>query len=147
MKMNIKQTLLALVALSSLNAQLSTVFAQAVIFTNRTYHLGSFPQCVAATDVNSDGRLDLVGANTIDGTLTVLTNAGSGVFGTNATVPAGPSLFCVAAADINSDTKVDLIVANQSPGTLTVLTNNGSGSFGSNATLSLGTSPNWVVAA
>src|SRR5258705_12909785 len=114
----IKRTtyLVALLALSSFQGLLSTSgFAQPVSFTNYTYHLGSFPQCVAAGDVNGDGYRDLIAANTLDGTLTVLTNAGNGLFGTNATVPAGPSLFCVAAADVNGDGKVDLIGANQSP--------------------------------
>src|SRR5881227_3884776 len=98
----IKLTFIALVALPFLQSQLSTVFAQQVVFTNFTYHLGSFPQCVAAGDVNGDSYVDLIGANTIDGTVTVLTNTGSGLFGTNSTVPAGPgSLFCVAAADVN----------------------------------------------
>src|SRR6267142_5861680 len=113
----IKLILIALVALSSLKGQLSTAFAQPVVFTNYTYHLGSFPQCVAAGDVNGDGYTDLIAANTLDGTLTVLTNAGTGLFGTNATVSAGASLFCVAAADVNGDGKLDLIGANQAPKT------------------------------
>src|SRR5580765_7640708 len=108
-------TLVALVAITSLKGQFSTAFAQPVVFTNYTYRLGSFPQCVAAGDVNGDGYRDLVAANTLDGTLTVLTNNGTGLFGINAIVPAGPSLFCVAAADVNGDGKLDLIGANQAP--------------------------------
>src|SRR5215475_8262512 len=135
-KPKIKFTLVALIALSLLKSQISTVFAQ-VVFTNYTYRLGSFPQCVAAGDVNGDSYTDLIAANTLDGTLTILTNAGNGLFGTNATVPAGPSLFCVTAADVNGDGKLDLIDANQAPKTLTVLTNNGTGSFGSNAAVFL----------
>ena len=80
----IKLTLVALVAFSSLKAHLPSAFSQPVIFTNYTYHLGSFPQCVAAGDVNGDGYPDLIVANTLDGTLTVLTNRGNGLFGTNA---------------------------------------------------------------
>jgi len=103
--MKVKQTLLALVALSCLNTKLSTAFGQEVIFTNSTYHVGSFPEAVTAADLNGDGKLDLIAANVLDGTLTVLTNTGSGGFGTNATVSAGASLFCVTAADVNGDGK------------------------------------------
>src|SRR5690349_1059417 len=117
----IKITVVALVALSSFAGHLSTARAQQVSFTNYTYHLGLFPQCVAAGDVNGDGSRDLVAANTTDGTVTVLTNNGSGLFGTNATVPAGYGLFCVAAADVNGDGKLDLMGANQAPKTLTVV--------------------------
>src|SRR5258707_286664 len=130
---SLKFTVVALVALSALKGQLSTGFAQQVVFTNYTYHMGSFPQCVAAGDVNGDGSRDLMVANTLDGTVLVMTNNGNGIFSTNATVPAGSGLFCVAAADINGDGKLDMIGANQAPKTLTVLTNNGSGAFGSNA--------------
>src|SRR5215831_2781065 len=143
----IKLTLVALLALGSFDDEMSAAFGQQVTFTNYTYRVGSFPQCVAAGDINGDGYRDLIVANTTDGTLTVLTNNGTGLFGTNATVPAGYGLFCVAVADVNGDDKLDLIGANQAPKTLTVLTNNENGGFGSNAAVYLGSSPNWVIAA
>ena len=126
------------------------VLAQGLTFTTNTYNVGSVPSWVVAADVNGDGKLDLICANSGGGngnTLTVLTNNGSGGFGSNATLNVGSDPYCVVAADVNGDGKPDLISANDGDNTLTVLTNNGSGGFGSNATLNVGSQPDCVVAA
>ncbi len=110
----------------------------------------SYPDSVAAADVNGDGKPDLISANSNDGTLTVLTNNGNGGFGLNATLAVGLAPASVIAADVNGDGKPDLISANANDGTLTVLTNNGHGLFGFNAILNVGlisgSSPENVVA-
>jgi len=110
--------------------------------TATTYQVGSGPTCVAAVDINGNGKVALVSANVNDGTLTVLTNNGSGGFGSNATinVGSGPNSYplSVAAADVNGDGRPELISANLGDGTLTYLTNNGSGGFGYKATLNVG---------
>ncbi len=138
---------LTLLALSTLNIQLSIVCAQGLTFTNYSYNVGNSPSCVVAADVNGDGKPDLICANYDDNTLMVLTNNGSGVFGSNATLNVGSEPTSVVAADVNGDGMVDLITANYGTNTLTVLTNNGSGIFGSNATYTVGNGPFNVVAA
>src|SRR5208283_606527 len=91
--------------------------------TATTYQVGSGPTCVAAVDINGNGKVALVSANVNDGTLTVLTNNGSGGFGSNATinVGSGPNSYplSVAAADVNGDGRPELISANLGDGTLT----------------------------
>ncbi len=122
------------------------------------FTVGSNPYCVVAADVNGDGKIDLISANSLRNTLTVLTNNGSGSFGFNATLTVdnhgpGDGPVWVVAADVNGDGKIDLISANGgTSSTLTVLTNNGSGGFGSNATISVnigapGSGPVYVAAA
>jgi hypothetical protein len=126
-----------------------------VFGSNATLNVSTGPGCVVAADVNGDGKLDLVCVSGGEmgpppgeaGTLTVLTNNGSGSFGSNATYTVGSDPVCVVAADVNNDGKLDLITANQNSGTLTVLTNNGSGGFGFNATLPAGIKPSCVIAA
>jgi hypothetical protein len=109
--------------------------------------VGNTPYSVVAADVNGDGKVDLISANTGANTLTVLTNNGSGGF-TLASSPGSGGAGMVVAADVNRDGKVDLVgVILGSPGSLLVLTNNGSGGFGSNATLSVGIFPRWLTTA
>ena len=74
--------------------------------------VGALPRSVVALDVNGDGKLDLVSANTGGNTLTVLTNNGSGIFGSNATLTVGSGPVSVIAMDVNGDGWLDLVCAN-----------------------------------
>ncbi len=87
--------------------------------------VGKWPKSVVTADINGDGKVKLICANQLDNNLTVLTNAGSGIFGSNATYAVGSSPRAVIAADVNGDGKIDLISANGSGNTLSILTNNG----------------------
>ncbi len=109
--------------------------------------VGSSPSSVAAVDVNGDGRVDLISANYGSGTLTVLTNNGSGGLVLSSSPGAGSYPYSVAAADVNGDGWVDLISANVVDSTLTVLTNNGSGGFALSSSPGVGSLPFSVVAA
>ena len=108
---------------------------------------GSSPNSIAVADVNGDGKLDLISANSGDNTLTVYTNDGGNGFVFSTTFFVGSVPYSVAAADVNGDGKVDLISANAGSASLTVWTNNGSGGFVLAATLPAGNLPVCVIAA
>jgi hypothetical protein len=84
---------------------------------------GAAPYCIAAADVNGDGKVDLICANLGDSTLTLFTNDGSGGFTPAALLAVGNSPYFVVAGDVNGDGKVDLVSANSSANTLSVLFN------------------------
>ncbi len=108
---------------------------------------GGLLSSVVASDINGDGRLDMIFADATSNTLTVLTNDGSGNFLVTSVLPVGGGPASVIAADINSDGKIDLICANQASNSLTVLTNNGVGIFSVSSTLTVGNGPVSVATA
>jgi len=77
---------------------------------------GTSPLAVAVADVNSDGRLDLITANS-GNNVSVLLGNGNGTFqapqsftigtGTNTVTPTA-----LAVADVNSDGRLDIITVN-----------------------------------
>jgi len=87
--------------------------------------VGAHPHAVTAADVNGDGKIDLISANwgpvtnASDpraplgyGTLSILTNNGSGGFTNPATFSTDPGPNAVIALDVNKDGRPDLISAN-----------------------------------
>ena len=111
----------------------------------------SSPHSVAAADLNGDGRLDLISANSSAASFTVWTNSGGTSFVsiTNFTV-GSPGLTVpqsVAAADVNGDGKPDIIGGNNNQFEYLYLwTNNGAGGFVAAPLPSLGSGVMWVVA-
>ena len=91
------------------------------------YAVGSYPSSVAAADFDGDGAVDLVTANSLSNTVSVLRNLGNGTFAAQATYPVGSYPRSVAAADFDGDGAVDLVTANYTSDTVSVLRNLGNG--------------------
>jgi uncharacterized protein (TIGR03437 family) len=97
---------------------------------------GLSPLSIAAVDINGDGKLDLIfadsGTNGKGGAIYVLLNKGSGAFQAPVNVFSG--VFpAFALADVNGDGKLDLIASNELVGsgqaTASWLAGNGDGTF------------------
>jgi hypothetical protein len=105
---------------------------------------GSTPYSVAVADVNADGKLDVIVANTSG--VGVLLGNGDGTFQTAVSYSSGDrSPDSVAIADVNGDGKPDLIVGNlyagngnYSRGSVDVLLGIGNGTFQAAVTLDSG---------
>jgi regulation of enolase protein 1 (concanavalin A-like superfamily) len=104
-------------------------------------------------DLNNDGRSDIVTANHIDGSLTVILNRGGLVFSATE-IRLGPWVTDVTAADVNRDGRLDLLVSagrsdhsfGLGEGYAFVLLGNGNGTFGTPTRYDLPNGPTQVVA-
>ena len=92
---------------------------------------GVSPQTVLVTDLNHDGKPDILVANNGDGTLSVYLGNGKGGFVQAKGSPfrAGPSPNDLALGDFNEDGNLDVAVANHSVKLVTVLLGDGRGGF------------------
>ncbi len=108
---------------------------------NATYPLDVVPLSITAADLYGDGQTDLItaniGYNNTVGSITILTNNGTGEFSQSQELNSGLNTFVTIATDIGGDTKLDIISGNSSP-SLTIFTNTDSGLFGSNVVINMG---------
>ena len=109
--------------------------------------VGTNPAAVAAGDVNGDGKLDLMIANSGSNNVSVLLGNGDGTFQAPANYSAGNTPVSVALGDFNGDGKLDLVVANSNSGSVSVLLGNGDGTFQTAIAYSTDVSPNYVAVA
>jgi len=93
--------------------------------------VGGGPGSIAIADVNHDGKLDLLIANTSSQNLTVLLGDGRGHFraAPGALCPTGPHPNDIALGDFNGDGSLDLAIANTETPNLTILLGDGQGGF------------------
>jgi predicted outer membrane repeat protein len=82
---------------------------------------GHIPQSVAIGDMNGDGVLDLVVADSDGNDLSIFQGYGDGSFRPAISVPAGITPFFVVVGDFNGDSIPDLAVANFNGKAVTIL--------------------------
>jgi hypothetical protein len=83
------------------------------------FNTGNYPVAVAVSDLDQDGRPDLITANSIANTLSILQNNGSAgnfSFKANTDLSTGPGPKNIAVADLNGDGKPDIVVSDFNSG-------------------------------
>ncbi len=101
--------------------------------TSVNYATGLDTEAVALGDLDGDGKLDLVVANTgLDDwwSVGVLRGKGDGTFAPEVEFPSGIGPNSVALGDLNKDGKLDVVLANSTAGgTVSVLLGKGDGTL------------------
>jgi hypothetical protein len=112
-------------------------FQSAVIYDSG----GRYPYSLVVDDLNGDGKLDVVTANSWSGTAGVLLGNGDGTFRVAVTYSSGEGtnggqISSVAVADVNHDGRPDLLLSTESAGAngnnggvVTAFLGNGDGTF------------------
>jgi hypothetical protein len=130
--------------LAALTLLLAAGAAHALPYTAPTradYPTGGGPVYATSADVNGDGLPDLVTANYFDGTISVLLNAGSGLFNLKVDYAVEAGVASVLAGDLNNDGKTDLVLACRGTNNTAVMLGNGTGAFNTKVDYVSGTEP------
>ncbi len=103
------------------------------------------PRFAGVADLNGDGKLDMVVANSGAGNVSVLLGVGDGTFQPRTNYATGSGPTGVALADYDKDGKIDAVVANYNANTITLLQGNGDGSFQAITNITTGNHPLYLI--
>ncbi|MDB6028210.1 MAG: tandem-95 repeat protein, partial [Verrucomicrobiales bacterium] len=111
--------------------------------TAQTISLPGNPQPTYAipSDLNGDGKLDIVVANYAANTVSVLLKKSDGSFQVSSNYLVGINPRSVLARDLNRDGKIDIACANSGSGSISILLNRGDGTFESGGNFPAGGNP------
>jgi hypothetical protein len=104
---------------------------------------GDRPLFVTLGDVNGDGILDIITANSNSNDASVLLGNGNGTFAAKTDFGTGTDPYSLTLGDVNGDGILDIITANYGSDDASVLLGNGNGTFQGQQTFGtgVGTSP------
>jgi hypothetical protein len=86
-----------------------------------SYPAGRTPQSITTADINGDGAIDVVVANSFINSVSVLPNRGDNTLGAPVSYAAYTYPHSVAAVDLNGDGAPDLAAANGDGGASVLL--------------------------
>jgi hypothetical protein len=105
------------------------------------------PSGMATGDLNGDGKLDVVTANTINNSVSVLFGRGDGTFQAPVNYAVGSKPVRVGVGSLRGNGLLDLVAVNNNDKSLTLLLNNGNGTFRNAGTVTTDPGPTSVVLA
>ena len=131
----------------NISSVLSTTKGDGTFQAKQAFSTGILPCAIAVADFDGDGKSDLVTADKMDSTASILVGNGNGTFQAKRSFQTGTWPESLAVTDFNGDGKSDLATGDRSSNTLSVLLGNGNGTFQVRRSFSTGTDPMGVTVA
>ena len=107
--------------------------------------VGSGPNNVSLGDIDGDGDLDMLTANSDDNAVAILLNNGRGLFKDKTSVPVGSYPLGVVCADVDADGDLDILAANKRDQTVSIRLNDGNGLFSGKQNVGVGSDPHGLA--
>ncbi|CAF1358120.1 unnamed protein product [Adineta steineri] len=98
------------VTLVTISIRQAPAMCTSMFYNETTYGAGSSLSAVVVVDVNGDEKLDMRVSNFMSNSISVLLNAGNGIFLDQVEYPSNIYPKSIAAADVNNDNKTDIVV-------------------------------------
>ncbi|MBU1470233.1 MAG: VCBS repeat-containing protein [candidate division Zixibacteria bacterium] len=112
-----------------------------------SYMVSSTPFSIFAADLDSDGDIDLVTANSSTNNVSIHLNNGDGTLASAADITAGGLPLAINAADFDGNGTIDLAYAASFTDSVITLTNNGNAQFTTGSSMQVGNSPHSITSA
>jgi flagellin-like hook-associated protein FlgL len=122
----------------SINAGVGGAIGTGRFAARSTTTTGSTPQSVTLGDLNGDGVLDMVTADSGGSTASILLGNGDGTFKARTTVQTGANPLSVTLGDLNGDGVLDIVTADSDDSTASIMLGNGNGTFKARTTVETG---------
>lgn len=97
--------------------------------TPNVFRVGAVVLDIGAGDFDGDGAIDLVTANGVLESITLVSGNGDGTFGLPFLHPVGDVVSRVYIADVSGDGALDVVIREQSSSTITLMHGDGNGAF------------------
>ncbi len=133
-----------LIAISSFNNRVKILHGQSADLFDRQHDLlvGQSPIAVATLDIDADGLLDILTANKLGRSVTMLSNDGAGNFA-RTDIDIGQRLTALATGNLAGDARPEIVVASEEAKSLFILLNSSAG-VGAPVALPLGDVPGQI---
>ncbi len=126
--------------------QVGSVSNNALVKVDSSYTSGTSPVGIAFADMDNDGDVDIVTANSGDNNFSVYSNNGSGFFGSPANYSTGSTQpENLVVADFDQDGFEDVAVSSQGSNDVKVFTSNNGSGFNGAETYTVGFAPRAIT--
>jgi hypothetical protein len=112
--------------------------------TSQTIGINITSGIIGKSDLNHDGKMDLIGLPFNSQSVQYMINSGNGIFSSGPLIFSGIQPAWAEAADLNNDTYADLIVANDGAQVKVIMGTSNISVYGTATNYTTGTNPNDV---